>query len=308
MKNKKKLILIILLLVSAVWVAIIGCFIKFGILQPLGIEREESVMELPFVVLTDEGLRFMIEMSAQPTEPTQPPTETTVATVPPETTTPPETTVPETTVPPETTEPAPTEPPYIQLDESWFDDALFIGDSRTVGMQSYARLGEADYFTGIGLNVFNVLKHWGSDRDYPEMLLSSLLERNSYGKILISLGLNEAGYPYDNVMAAYQQMIDLIREKQPDTPIILQAVMTVTERKSNEGWVYSIENIAKINEGIKAFADGENIYYIDVNEWIADENGYLPADLSFDGIHLIADGYESWSKWFIDACGYLNIP
>ncbi len=304
MKKKKHLILVALLLISSLFVALIGCFIKFAILEPLGIQREESVMALPFVVLTDEGLRFMIEMSAQPTEPpapsTQPPT-----TVPVETTVPPET-VPPTTVPEETT--VPTEPPVVILDESWFDDALFIGDSRTVGLQTYARLGNADYFCDVGMNVFNVRTSYVKDYNFSETTLQKLLEKKTYGKILICLGLNEAGYPYDNVMAGYKQLIDLVREKQPEAVIILQSVMTVTEKKANSGKIFTLENLAKINEGILGFVDGEMIQHIDVNAWIADENGYLPGDLSFDGVHLIADGYANWSQWFRESCANIIIP
>lgn len=307
MKKKRHLILVSLLLISSLFVALIGCFIKVAILEPLGIEREESVMELPFVVLTDEGLRFMIEMSAQPTEPTQPTVPTTVPpTTAPVETLPPETTVPPTTVPPETT--IPTEPPIVILEESWFDDALFIGDSRTVGLQTYARLGNADYFCDVGMNVFNVRTSYVKDYNFSETTLQKLLENKTYGKILICLGLNEAGYPYDNVMAGYRQLIDLVREKQPDAVIILQSVMTVTEKKANSGKIFTLENLAKINAGILEFVDGEMIQHIDVNAWIADENGYLPSDLSFDGVHLIADGYANWSQWFLESCASIKLP
>lgn len=304
MKKRKHLILIILLLVTSLLVGLIGCFIKYAILEPLGIQREESVMALPFVVLTDDGLRFMIEMSAQPTEAPEPTTlpPTTV----PEETLPPEITVPPTTAPVETA--PPTEPPVVILEESWFDDALFIGDSRTVGLQTYARLGNADYFCDVGMNVFNVRSSVVKDNHFPEMTLAKVLERKSYGKILISLGLNEAGYPYDNVMAGYQQLIDLIRDKQPDAKIILQTIMTVTKKKADSGKIFTLENLGKINEGILGFVDGQTILYIDVNPWIADENGYLPGEYSFDGVHLIADGYASWSQWFRESCAQLNIP
>ena len=64
----------------------------------------------------------------------------------------PEVTEPEVTEP-EVTEPEVTEPVYVELEESWFDDALFIGDSRTAGLKNYYRLGKADYFTKIGMNI-----------------------------------------------------------------------------------------------------------------------------------------------------------
>ena len=92
---------------------------------------------------TDTEPETMPEMTSSVlTEETAPPT-----TVPP-------TTIPPTTVPPTT---APTEPTVSVPDESWFDDALFIGESRTAGLKVYGRLGKADYFCGEGLTVYGVL-------------------------------------------------------------------------------------------------------------------------------------------------------
>ena len=61
-------------------------------------------------------------------------------------------TAPPTSVSPTTAETEPTTEPAP--DESWFDDALFIGESRTAGLQGYGRLGKADYFCGEGLTVY----------------------------------------------------------------------------------------------------------------------------------------------------------
>ena len=36
------------------------------------------------------------------------------------------------------------------------DDALFIGDSRTVGLMEYAGIDDADYFCTVGMSVYNI--------------------------------------------------------------------------------------------------------------------------------------------------------
>ena len=46
----------------------------------------------------------------------------------------------------------------IKADKSYFDDALFIGDSRTVGISEYSDLKNATYFANTGMSVYNVLK------------------------------------------------------------------------------------------------------------------------------------------------------
>lgn len=308
--KKNRRTLTTLLLISVLLIAAIGGYLKYGLLRPLGIQREESVMALPFVMLADDGLRFMVEMNAQaldaPTEPTVPPTEQASQLIETEPSTEPATEP--ATEPPATTEPEPTKPEYIQLDESWFDDALFIGDSRTMGLRNYHRLGEAEYFTTIGMNVYNVFIVSSSDTNFEKMSLESLLQKHTYGKILIGIGINECDYPYDYIMEGFQRLIDMIKQYQPDAVIILQAIMTVSEKQTQVAECFSLENLGKINEGIASFADGERIFYIDVNEWIADENGYLPEEVTFDGIHLYGAGYKDWALWFVDACGYLGIP
>lgn len=97
----------------------------------MGLYQEKSIIEMPFLLMTDEALKYLIRMNstagestADPTQaPTQEPTEA-------------------------PTEP-PTEPPVIQVDQSWFDDALFIGNSLTTGLRDYGCIDNA-VSLGIG--------------------------------------------------------------------------------------------------------------------------------------------------------------
>ena len=45
---------------------------------------------------------------------------------------------------------------FITSDSSYFDDALFIGDSRTVGLCEYGTLKNADYFASTGMSVYKL--------------------------------------------------------------------------------------------------------------------------------------------------------
>ena len=45
---------------------------------------------------------------------------------------------------------------FTVSDKSYFDDALFIGDSRTAGLQKYGTLDNADYFASPGLNLYTI--------------------------------------------------------------------------------------------------------------------------------------------------------
>lgn len=226
-----------------------------------------------------------------PTEVTKP--ATTTATVPP-------TTVPPTTVLP-TTEP--TEP---VVDESWFDDALFIGESRTAGLRGYGRLGNADYFCGEGLTVYGVMGIKASDTNFTEQTLTSLFSQRQYGKIYIHLGINELGGNLDRFVVQYQKIIDEIRQFQPDARIILQSVLALGDGYSSKSW-FSRERIHDINNRIRNLAEENGLHFSDVNQIMTNEEGYLIEERTFDGCHLYPASYEKWAQWLLDEAATLNI-
>ena len=302
--KKYTLTLVCMLAISSLLLAGAGAALKYGVLEPLGIQREESVIALPFVLMADESFSYAVasglEEMMNPTQPpTQPPVRETEAPTQPEVTEPP--TQPPTQPP---TEPVPT---YVEVDESWFDDVLFIGDSRTVGLRDTARLGEADYFCAVNMTVFTVQTWTCSDQNSKYRYLSQVLDENTYGKIYIHLGLNECGYDHDLIMEKYRELVDLVQEKQPDAVIILQSVMTVSAYKA-ENSILSLERITALNERIEALAQEEGFLYIDTNEFAANEEGYMREGLSYDGAHPTAEGYVAWSQWILENAGWLGIP
>ena len=155
--KKRMYVLLILLLVSSLLVGSWGAYLKYERFCALDIETQESIFALPFVLMADPQLQYTVknrtEQLMNPTEPTVPvETQVPTETLPPETV-PPVTVV---TIPP-TTEPVETGPVYVPVDESWFDAALFIGESRTAGLHSMGRLGNAEYFSASSLSVLGVL-------------------------------------------------------------------------------------------------------------------------------------------------------
>lgn len=306
--KKRYLALACALLVSGAVVMGMGYYLKYQVLKPLDLVQDQEPAALPFLLAADAGLRCALADAWNAPEPTAPTAVTTVPVTQPELTVPP-TTIPATEPPetvPEITEPA--EPqPAEPVDESWYDDVLFIGDSRTVGLRDYGRRGNADYFCSVGMTVFNYSQRRVFDEGFNKQYLKSLLEAKTYGKILIGLGINECGYPIEKLMNAYQGLIELVREKQPDAVIILEGIMTVSRSKARSKTYFHLDNIESVNERIAAFADNKTIFYIDVNDQFADEEGYLPDEMSEDGCHLYAEYYEDWADWISYAVAQLGI-
>lgn len=179
-------------------------------------------------------------------------------------------------------------------------DALFIGDSRTVGLMEYADIDGADYFCTVGMSVYNIHKNSVSVPNVGKVTLTELLNGKKYGKIYIMLGINEIGYPFDSLIAKYKELLDFVSEKQPGAEIFIQANLHVTKARSDKDKVINNPAINKLNEKLKTFADGKHIYYLDANTLFDDANGNLSADKTGDSAHPYGKYYMLWGKWIIN--------
>ena len=112
-------------------------------------------------------------------------------------------------------------------------DALFIGDSRTVGLMEYAGIDGADYFCTVGMSVFNIHKKPVSVPNVGKVTLTELLNSKKYGKIYIMLGINEVGYKFSNTIEKYSELIEFVKSKQSDAVIFIQANLHVTKSRSD---------------------------------------------------------------------------
>lgn len=199
-----------------------------------------------------------------------------------------------------TTATAPIEPlpEFRSSDASYFDDALFIGDSRTVGISEYGNLQNADYFCNTGMSVYNLFSADEYVRSMGKrMKLDSLFEKKQYGKIYLMLGINELGYDFDVTIAKYSETVNFIREKQPDAIVYIQANLHVTKSRCDSDAIFNNTNIDRFNQSISALADGRDIFYIDINEVFDDANGNLAEEYTSDNAHVYAKHYVDWSNW-----------
>lgn len=186
-----------------------------------------------------------------------------------------------------------------------FNKSLFIGDSRGVGLMEYSQMSNIDFFCNVGMSVFNIHKHSLNVPHIGKMSLSELLEKENYDKIYIMLGINEMGYNFDKIIEKYKELIQLIKEKEPNTIIILQANLHVTGQRSNNDKIFNNKSINRLNTTLSQLANNKDIFYLDVNPLFDDVNGDLSADKSSDNTHLYAIYYKYWGQWIIDQTALL---
>lgn len=192
---------------------------------------------------------------------------------------------------------------FTQVDEDYFTDALFIGDSRTVGLSEYCEpLDErATFYAKVSLTIYGALNKPFIKTDAGNITVEEALTKQQFGKIYIMLGLNEMGTgTVDTFVEEYAAVIDRIRELQPDAMIFIQGIMHVSEKKSRQDKYFTNPNINARNEALSQLADNKTIFYMDMNEAVDDENGNLLAELSFDDVHLKASSYQRWYEFLLN--------
>lgn len=186
---------------------------------------------------------------------------------------------------------------FVRVDDSYFEDALFIGDSRTVGLREYSTVSQADYYAATGLTVYKAFESRfvtpdGSD---DKLTIEEALDQRQYGKIYIMLGINELGTgTADSFIDKYTQIIDRIRELQPEAVIFIQGIMKVTNEYSELSDYIHNEDIDERNERLSLLADGQQVIYLDINPLLCDENGDLQEVYTSDGVHLKAEFMSVW--------------
>lgn len=193
-------------------------------------------------------------------------------------------------------------PEFETVTESYFDDALFIGDSRTVGIKKYTDLGNASFYSETGMSIYNIfdkklLEPTISDE---KKSLEDVLTENTYGKIYLMVGINELGRgTADTYFAEYSKVIERIRQLQPEAIIFIEGNMNVTKEKSDNDPIFNNVNIGIRNAKIAALANQKDIFYIDINEAVTDDEGYLMDEYTFDDVHLKAKYYSIWKEFLL---------
>jgi lysophospholipase L1-like esterase len=177
-------------------------------------------------------------------------------------------------------------------------DVYFIGDSITrrwgCADPQYRDLLESWRANLFGWNAANF--GWGGDTT------NNILWRLNNGeleglrpKVLVILaGTNNLSDSPDDAEAAdiargIKAIVDTCQRKVPSARIILTAIFV---RNDNRAKLAAIE---KTNELIAAYADGDRIRFLNVNDKLADENGNLFDGMMMDGLHPTRRGYEVWA-------------
>ena len=201
----------------------------------------------------------------------------------------------------ESTEPAPTGPTMMTVDDRYFADALFLGDSRTDGLFLYSTPGDCKHypFPATSMTIYKILDSEDENKRYGFATTRDLLKGMQFGKIYLMFGINEVGNSTTSFAEKYKEVVAEVRQYQPDALIYIQSICYVTQNHEAKYPVFATSNIKEKNEAIKQLANGVDIFYLEVNDCLNDGTDHLPSDYTGDGAHLKASKYALWHDYLL---------
>ena len=189
--------------------------------------------------------------------------------------------------------------PFTTVDESYFNDALFIGDSRLQGFGMYSGLPGTFYAaTGFQLYKYDSMKVVQTDSG--KVSIFEAMPYDTFSKIYIKVGLNEMGGNENVFKSKYAELIAQLRECEPRAIIYVHGILPVTAAKSQSDKVHSNANVISRNEALKQIAAEQRAYYLDVGSVFMGADGFLPQEMAADGIHLKAQYMDKWKQYLME--------
>ncbi len=189
----------------------------------------------------------------------------------------------------------------IVIDDD-FADAVFIGDSRTVGLGMNTDRPKATFYAATGLNVQTIETNQTIRLDNGSYgTVYDALKQRQFRRVYIMFGINELGWPYpDAFQEMYEGVINKVKGLQPDATVYVQSVLPVSSLALNTNSVYTNENIDNFNVYVRNAAENTGSVYLDVASALKDENGALPLEASTDGIHLMREYCMIWMEYLAE--------
>ena len=190
--------------------------------------------------------------------------------------------------------------PFTTVDESYFTDALFIGDSRLQGFGFWSGI-PATYYCATGFHVYKYETTNVVQTENGKVPIFEAMPYDAFTKVYIKVGLNELGYgTEENFEKTYAELIAKIREYEPRAIIFVHAILPVTAEKSNTDKAHNNANIAAGNAALEQFAKEQKAYFIDAGPALSDAEGNLRPEMTSDGIHLKPEYMKLWRDFLCE--------
>lgn len=187
---------------------------------------------------------------------------------------------------------------YHQVSQSYFSDAVFIGDSRTTGLQESGLLPDASYYAEVGIGIDALLRQRFIYEAGMMLTLEEALSRHSFGKVYLMIGINDmsSGDEYWFV-EKYKELLRIVQSTQPDALIYIQQNIPMSYAMQDMSGSLNNERLRLRNEASGQLADNNKIFYLAAGEVYEDANGNLISYYTSDGLHIKPEYYPLWVEY-----------
>lgn len=193
------------------------------------------------------------------------------------------------------------DPVYMTVEDDYFADAVFIGDSRTVGLYEYGGLEEiSTFYASKGLTIYKLFSSQIVDvpGERKKKTIEEALQENQFKKIYLMVGINEMGTgTVETFASTYGEVVDHLLELQPEAIVYIQGILKVSTERSRKGDYINNQGIVARNEAIAQLADNRRVFYLDANPLLCDDSGGMESSYTFDGVHLKAQYIDIWKGY-----------
>ncbi len=118
-------------------------------------------------------------------------------------------------------------------------------------------------------------------------------------KIFLLTGVNDVSHNLtaDSIATALGNLIKYIRAQSPQTHLYVESLLPINNSFGRYKAIFGKELVIRdINAKLEGIAKENGATWININPYFADKDGNLRADLTNDGLHLLAPGYMIWKE------------
>ena len=178
------------------------------------------------------------------------------------------------------------------VNDDYFLNSLFIGDSRMVGVGAWGGV-EAYFYAKVALTIRGVMsipfiEDTLAEEPVTRTIMDTIRTYPVFDNVYIAFGVNELGWSKNAFITTYEEVVKQIREVLPDADIYIQAVIPVSKAVSDKGKNgITNDGVREYNRQLQELAAKLGVFYLAVDKELCDENGDMPAEsVAADGIHF----------------------
>lgn len=192
--------------------------------------------------------------------------------------------------------------------EQWFSDAVFIGDSITLGWQNYNNkmletnssfFGNTHFLCSGSYGVGHAFDPISEDSLHPryqgeQHFVWDSVSMMGANKVFILLGMNDISiYGVDGTASRYQDLIANIISHRPGVQIYVISNMYMYRGSEREK--LNNRNIYLLNQRLVRMCNEHGYEFVNIASHLIDENGFVPDQYSSD--HYVHQTYAAYAVW-----------